>query len=629
MPVMDGFQFLRGVKKDPSLSSIPFVFYSSSYKGDQDVRLAMSLGAEAYFIKPVDPVELWDKIRRLLGAEKSASAAPAVRLVQEDAEYLRRYSEVVATKLEEKVRELELTLTERQRAEEALRERDAFIRTVLDSVDEGFIVVDRQYRILSANRAFCRLMKLPEDRIIGRTCHEISHHLPRPCFEMGEDCAVHRTFETGGTHFVSHTHTGEDGAKQYMELSSYPITDASGAVVSAIETVNDVTDRRKLEEQLVHSQRLESLGTLAGGVAHDFNNILNVIVGYGGIMEMKTAPDDPNRAYIREILAASDRAARLTQALLIFSRKQTVELKPVSINDLVRGMTKMVERIIGEDIETKIALAPQELTVMGDYGQLEQVLMNFATNARDAMPKGGTLTIETRFCDLDEEFTHTHECGSPGRYAVISVSDTGEGMDETIRGRIFEPFFTTKGPGKGTGLGLSIVYGIVRQHKGCITCSTVPGRGTAFTVYLPIVDEMFRDPGGEEAEPVRGGTETILVADDDENIRKLSREVLEQHGYAVIEARDGEDAVSRFVENRERVRLLLLDVIMPRKGGKEAFDEIARIRPGVPVLFMSGYAEDYIQRKEVFEESLPMLWKPVKLRELLSRVREMLDGAPP
>lgn len=618
MPLMDGFQFLRAAKADETIRAIPFIFYSAIYKADKDVDLALALGAEAYIIKPKEPAEFWEEVEIIL-QNRGKEEIIAPELIREDEEYLKRYSQVVATKLEEKVRELEV-------AKAKVEESEAFVRKILETVDEGFIVVDRGYKILSANKAFCNSAKLAEEQVVGQPCYEVSHHLDRPCFEAGEVCCVKKAIETGVSQTGSHTHIGENGETCHVEIRAYPITDASGNIVSAIETITDVTEKKKLEEQLRHAQKLEALGTFAGGVAHDFNNIISVIVGYGGIMEMRLPEDDPNTPYLREIMAASERATRLTESLLIFSRKQTAELKPVSINDLVNGMKKMVFRIIGEDIETNIRLAPQTLTVMGDYGQLEQVLMNFATNARDAMPDGGSLTLETELQEIDDAFIHSNGFGKPGRYALISVTDTGAGMDEQTRERIFEPFFTTKDQGKGTGLGLSIVYGIINQHNGYIHCRSEQGKGTTFKVYLPLASGAFFEKEEAIAATVKGGSESILIADDDENIRKLIRALLEQHGYAVIEAKDGADATNKFQDNKDRIDLVLLDVIMPRKGGKEVFDEIRAVCPDVKTLFISGYTGDVIGGKKISEESLPLLHKPVRPRELLYTIRKILDG---
>jgi nitrogen-specific signal transduction histidine kinase/ActR/RegA family two-component response regulator len=384
--------------------------------------------------------------------------------------------------------------------------------------------------------------------------------------------------------------------------------------------------KKKLEEQLRHAQRLESIGILAGGVAHDFNNILNVISGFGGMMDMKLAPDDPNKGYIHEILAAADRAAELTRSLLIFSRKQITEQKPININDLIKGMQKMIQRIIGEDIETHIERAPNNLIVVGDYGQLEQVVMNLATNARDAMPMGGSLLIETKMQEIDAEFNREHGFGKPGRYAVISVTDSGRGMDEETREKIFEPFFTTKEVGKGTGLGLSIVYGIVKQHSGYIDCYIKPGSGTTFMVYLPLIESNVHGEEELSSAVLQGGTETILLAEDDPASRSISKQLLERFGYTVIAAENGAEAVNKFIENMEAIDLLLFDVIMPVKSGSAAFEEIKGMRPDIKVLFVSGYTDDSVQRMIVVDGKHLLLHKPVKPAELLSKIRAVLDG---
>jgi len=383
-------------------------------------------------------------------------------------------------------------------------------------------------------------------------------------------------------------------------------------------------EKRVLEEQLRHVQKLESIGNFASGIAHDFNNILNVIIGYGSIMQLKSAPDDPNSAYVREILAATDRAAQLTRSLLIFSRKQIAEQKPVSINDLVKGMQKMIARIIGEDIEMHMEISPDNLVVMGDHGQLEQVVMNLVTNARDAMPTGGSLFVQTGIREINSAFNRMHGFGRPGKYALITVIDSGRGMDEETKEKIFDPFFTTKEIGKGTGLGLSIVYGIVKQHNGYITCYSKPDKGSTFEVYLPVIDHVIHTTEELPEIAAHGGTETILVAEDDKPSRKITRELLERFGYTVIEAEDGFDAINKFIDNKDSIELALFDVVMPKKSGKEALDEIKKLRPDIKALFISGYPEETIRRKMIIDDEVPLIQKPVKPAELLSKIREML-----
>jgi len=482
MPVMDGFQFLRRVRADEMLKRICFIFYSATYKGDQDVKLAYSLGADGYIFKPIEPKAFWHQVESVLRIEGSVSAA-APLLIKEEEDYLNRYCEIVATKLAEKIREVE-------QAKARIEKSEALIRKILETVDEGFIIVGRDYRILSANRAFWMSAGMSEGAVVGQHCYEISHRCPRPCFEGNEECAIKQTFEDGLSHSVSHTHIHDDDSKCFVEIKSYPIFDEGGKVVSVIKTITDISERKKLEEQLRHAQKLEALGTMAGCVAHDFNNILLVIRGFGEMLAEDLAEDDLKKSYVSDILTAAERAAHLIQSLLIFSRKQqTAELQSININELVKGLKKMVRPLIGAEITIKINLFPQKILVRGDHGQLEQVMMNFVTNARDAMPDGGLLTIGTTEIAIDAEFINRHGFGKPGRYALITVSDTGAGMDEKTRAKIFEPFFTTKETGRGTGLGLAIVYGIVQQHLGYINCDSEKFRGTTMMVYLPLTKE--------------------------------------------------------------------------------------------------------------------------------------------
>ena len=661
MPVMDGFQFLRHIKEDDILRSIPFIFYSAIYKADKDVDLAIALGAHAYIVKPKEPSELWEEVEIILQEAKREEVI-SPELIKEDEEYLKRYSQIVATKLEEKVRALEEIQRVFQVNAENLKKSEAFIKNILESVDEGFIVIDPEFRILSANKAYCEQVKSPSSDIMGRHCYEVSHHLSRPCFLEGEECPPSHTFKTGMFSIAFHTHHDSEGTPIYLETKSYPVKDDSGKVTAVIETLNNITEKRRLEEQLRHAQKMEAIGTLAGGIAHDFNNMLNVIIGYGGLMRMSMKEDDPLLPQLKEILEAGDRAAQLTKGLLIFSRKQTLELKPVNINELIDGFKKMLGRIIGEDIELRIILNPPAsppplevtapdsaspplkirggqggvmiseggqwggVTVMADRGHIEQVLMNLSANARDAMPKGGILSIETKQIRIDSKFIKAHGYGEPGKYALITVSDTGTGMDEKTRERIFEPYFTTKEIGSGTGLGLSIVFGIVNQHKGYIHCYSELGRGTTFKIYLPIVKMEGIEIEEIEAAVPKGGTETVVIAEDDPAVRNLIKTELESFGYSVIEAVDGEDAVKKFRENKDSVRLLLFDVIMPKKHGGEAYEDIKGIRQDMKAIFMSGYTSDIIQSKGLLEDGIEFISKPVLPNELLIKVRAALDA---
>ena len=386
-------------------------------------------------------------------------------------------------------------------------------------------------------------------------------------------------------------------------------------------------EKEQLESQLRHAQKMEAIGQLAGGVAHDFNNILCAIIGFGTLLEMSMGKDDPARDHLKQILSAADRATNLTQSLLAFSRKQIINPRHANLNEIVRDIEKMLNRLITEDIELRIVLTERKLEVLVDQGQIDQVLVNLVTNARDAMPQGGVLTIETAEAEPPDELLIVPNYAYPGKCALLTVSDTGSGIDSVAKDRIFEPFFTTKEVGKGTGLGLSMVYGIVKQHNGLITAHSEPGNGTSFRIYLPMVDNVPTQPE-HVVEPARSaaGSETVLVVEDNPEVRVLNRAVLETFGYRVLEAMDGEEAVAQFVRHRDEIDLVVMDVVMPRKNGREAYGEIIKVRPDVRVLFMSGYTSDIVEEKGIIAEGVNFIPKPVNPLDMLKKIRELLDA---
>ncbi|HEY5996499.1 MAG TPA: PAS domain S-box protein, partial [Candidatus Deferrimicrobiaceae bacterium] len=369
------------------------------------------------------------------------------------------------------------------------KQAENLVKNILEAVDEGFVVIDRTFSIVSANRAFLAQVGLDLGQVVGRKCYDVTHSLSCPCFERGEPCAVRDAFQGGAsaTVFQTHTHHAPSGKPIHVETRAFPLRNDSGEVIAAIEITNNVTDRMRLEEQLLQAQKMEAIGLLAGGVAHDFNNILTAIVGYGNLLKMKTASDDPRRNYIDQVLGSAGRAASLTQGLLAFSRKQAINPRPMNINETLRRMEKLLRRIISEDIDLRIETPPEALTIMADPSQIEQAVMNLVTNARDAILSGGSIVLQTSTAVIDDEFRKLYPFGIPGTYALVSVRDTGTGMDADTRKRVFEPFFTTKETGKGTGLGLAIVYGIMKQNKGFVTVESEPGAGSHFRLYFPLV----------------------------------------------------------------------------------------------------------------------------------------------
>ncbi len=514
-----------------------------------------------------------------------------------------------------------LDVTERKLAEEELRKKEKKYKDLFDSTLGGIYQMDADGVFILMNPAGAKMFGYDSpNEIIGRRDLEYWRD-PRDRNVFRAELKIKKS--VSGYHMRLKTKSGEPIE---IETSSTIKEDEKGVFLGMEGILRDITEHKKLEDQLRHAQKMEAVGTLAGGIAHDFNNILNVIIGYGNMVMDSMQTDSPSKGLMNEVLAAAEKATNLTKRLLVFSRKQLADVKPTNINDLITDIRKMLGRIIGEDIDFKLDLADSCLIVMGDAGQIEQVLMNLVSNAKDAMPEGGRLSISTGIQEFDDEYVAANGYGEPGKYVFITIADTGHGMDAETQKNIFEPFFTTKGIGEGTGLGLAISYGIIKQHRGYIKVYSEPGQGTAFKIYLPLIEESTC-PGKKMEAPdsVRGGNETILVAEDDDSLRKLTRIVLESLGYTVITAEDGEDAITKFMENRERIKLVLLDMIMPKKNGKEVSEVIRKVSPRIKVLFASGYTMDIIKNKELTELGFDFIHKPVSSKDLLKKVREILD----
>lgn len=417
----------------------------------------------------------------------------------------------------------------------------------------------------------------------------------------------------------------KDGKNITVLLTANTVQDDKGNIIAYRGIMKDITERKHLEHQLLQAQKMEAIGQLAGGIAHDFNNILTAIIGYGILLKTEVSHNKLLSDYISNILTSAEKAANLTHNLLAFSRKQMINLRPVNLNNTINVMKTFLLRLIGEDIELSVALTDKDLTVMADNTQIEQVLLNLATNARDAMPDGGHLTVRTEHVEIGNDFIRTHGYGKIGSYAFISVEDTGQGMDNETKGRLFDPFFTTKEVGKGTGLGLSMVYGIIKQHNGYIDVQTEIGRGTTFKIYLPLFQSPVENKKTKDFPILMQGTETILVAEDDTYVRDFLNKILTDYGYKVIEAIDGEDAIRLLHSNLDKINLSILDVIMPKKDGKEVYQEIKKVKPDIKVIFTSGYAKDIIYKKGAVDEELNFISKPISTDELLLKVREILD----
>lgn len=501
-----------------------------------------------------------------------------------------------------------------------LRESEERLRTIMDNSVAVIYLKDADGRYITINRRFEDLFGVTREDVKGRSDHDIFPKAAADTFRAN-DLEVLKTkkpvqFEEDAPH--------EDGMHHYISVK-VPILDSAGVPVAVCGISTDITERKVLEEQLLQSQKMESVGRLAGGIAHDFNNILTAIIGYGNLLIIKRKDDDLAKSYADNILVLSNKAAKLTQGLLAYSRKQVITLKPADLNGIIeRVVDILIKRLIGENIELRTNLINKKLTVKVDPIQIEQVLMNLATNAKDAMPETGIIFISTDISKIDERFIKTHGYGEVGYYALLSFEDTGTGMDATTKKRLFEPFFTTKEVGKGTGLGLSIVYGIVKQHNGFINVYSEHGRGTTVRIYLPLIDAVTEEINHSEHRSLEGNKGTILLAEDEEDVRKVMKIVLEESGYKVTEAVNGEEALNKFIENREGIDLIVLDMVMPRKNGREAYEEMRKTRPGIKVLLMSGYSEDMVSAGGVLDEGVVFISKPIAPTEFLNKIKEVM-----
>ncbi|MFA5182559.1 MAG: PAS domain S-box protein [Syntrophales bacterium] len=512
-------------------------------------------------------------------------------------------------------------ITERKRTEEALKDSETMLRSVFKAVPIAVTVLSAARIIINVNDFTFEVFGYPRDEMIGRNSRFL-YFSDEEYKQAGAALYINMLATKAST--IEVRMRRKDGAEIWVVLSASPLQ-AEGVAAGAVVAAMDITARKALEGQLRQSQKMEAIGQLAGGVAHDFNNMLQAILGYTSIVLHTLSPGDKNLPKLLEVRKAGERAALLTQQLLAFSRRQLLQLAPLDLNQSIEDLMKMLQRLIGEDIDL-IVLPGRELwAVNADRGQIEQVVMNVCLNARDSMPEGGRLSIETNNKLFDAPYCVHNEWAKPGHYVKLSITDSGCGMDEETKGKIFEPFFTTKDPDKGTGLGLATVYGIVRQHNGMIQVYSEPGKGSRFSIYLPAIEQTETIVPSEFEEPVPDGQETILLAEDNEQIRRLALDILESSGYEVLAAVDGEDALRVYHDYTGKIDLLLLDVVMPKKGGRSVYDKICSLRPDIGCLFISGYSANAVHTNFILDQGLHLIQKPFKNDDLLRAVRKALD----
>jgi two-component system cell cycle sensor histidine kinase/response regulator CckA len=508
---------------------------------------------------------------------------------------------------------------DRKRAEEKIRESEARLRVLVEQLPAVLWTVSKDLCFTSALGAGLTRLGLKPNQIVGVSLFDY-FETPDPAFLP---IAAHRRAIAGEpTTF----HVEWKGGSYTCHVE--PLRTAEGELQGAICMALDITDRRQLEEQLRQAQKMEAVGRLAGGIAHDFNNLLMVIQGYADLMTERLAEGDPLRRNAEQIQTASQRATSLTRQLLAFSRKQMLAPKVLSVQSVVTEMEKILRRLIGEDVQLETSSVADLGLVKADRSQIEQVILNLAVNARDAMPEGGRLTIETANVDLDESFSHSSVMLSPGPYVMLAVTDNGCGMDVETQAHIFEPFFTTKEKGKGTGLGLATVYGIVKQSGGYVWVYSEPGRGTSFKVYLPRVWDEPTMPGRDrriEGQRLPQGTETVLLVEDEKGVRELAREYLEMTGYTVIEAENGHTALELAGLHSGPIHLLMTDVVMPGISGRELSERVKAIRPEIRVLFMSGYTDQAVVHHGILETDAVLLQKPFTVAALAAKLRDILN----
>ena len=620
MPVLDGFQFLKKLKEDAVLKTVPFIFYSATYKADKDLALAASLGADAYIFKPKPPAELWAEVEAALA--QNGNLKTVVTGGVTDAEYFREYSTIVATKLEQKVAELEQAMAERDATEKALIQAKEEWERSFEAIGDIALILSPELRIIRANRqAYASLAQAPGEELVGKFCHEAFLEGECPC----PVCPVLLSRKTAASFSCEIEHKA---LGRIFQVSVSPILDSDGKVVSYIHFAKDITAQKELEKRLIQTQKLEAIGTLAGGIAHDFNNILTPILGYAEMSLEDMSPDSRIYDNLKQVIMAGGRAKELVQQILAFSRQKESQRQPLEPHFIIKEAIKLLRASLPATIEIRQDIPSDCGVVLADATQIHQVVMNLCTNAYHAMrEKGGVLAVSLRSIQLERDDPKVNGLAlTPGAYLLMEVSDTGTGIDELTMARIFDPYFTTKKPGEGTGLGLSVVHGIVKEYGGHISVYSELGIGSTFRVYLPkLVSTPAHEPPAV-VKPLPRGTERVLIVDDEKTISDLEATNLEHLGYQVTALTSSAEALAVFQAAPRDFDLVLTDMTMPALTGLELAQRIHATRQDIPIVLCTGFSEllDGIQTKAVGIYAI--LRKPVLRRELAEFVRKALDG---
>jgi len=620
MPEMDGFEICRRLKEDARLRHIPVVFLTALKPDRETCEKAFAAGAEAFISKPLELWELTVQLRAMLKI-KAANI-----LQRADRDHL-------AVLVAQRTRELAAELAAREKALETLKESEALFKTAFTASPMGICLVDaRTGRFLSVNPMFARIVGRPVEELAAATWTDLTH--PGDIKAQSENLALLLAGKLKQFQ-LEKRYLRPGGAAVWVRLTAAPLPAFDNSDPHYLGMVEDISagkaaelERAKLEEQLRQSQKMETAGSLAGGIAHDFNNILSAILAYSGFLLKSLDQADPRREDAEEINKAGLRAAALTRQLLAFSRRQVLQPKVLDVNQVIQGMKTMLGRLIGENIKLTALKSRTPALIKADQGYLEQVLLNLCVNARDAMPKGGKLTLEASLIRLTGPLVHRHGTVVPGNYVMLSVSDTGTGMSAETQSHIFEPFFTTKPRDKGTGLGLSTVHGIIKQSGGSVTVYSEAGQGTVFKIYFPqVIDEAVTP--GQPAAPGKAFTcsGSILVVDDESSLRALTRRTLTPDGFTVLEAASAEEALAVCKRHKGPIQLVLTDIVLPKMNGLELSARLESLYPGIKTLFMSGYTDHAVLAHGILDPAKNFLQKPFTLDELTCKIQEVLPAA--